>query len=88
MVIFTYCYKDEFVFGKYLKEYLAHETSPEGQIFFFFFTISITIFIIIKYYIVLSSMDFKTIFKNLFIIFIPFFKKNKILTHLKKDWEG
>lgn len=55
---------------------------------FFFFTISITIFIIIKYYIVLSSMDFKTIFKNLFIIFIPFFKKNKILTHLKKDWEG
>lgn len=60
----------------------------KGKFFFFFFTISITIFIIIKYYIVLSSMDFKTIFKNLFIIFIPFFKKNKILTHLKKDWEG
>ena len=29
-------YKDEFVFGKYLKEYLAHETSPDGLFFFFF----------------------------------------------------
>lgn len=75
------------MFGKYLKEYLAHETSPEG-LFFFFFTISITIFIIIKYYIVLSSMDFKTIFKNLFIIFILLFLKNKILTHLKKRLRG
>lgn len=60
------------MFGKYLKEYLAHETSPEGL---FFLNISITIFIIIKYYIVLSSIDFKIIFKNLFIILILFFKE-------------
>lgn len=42
---------------------------------YFFLNISITIFIIIKYYIVLSSIDFKIIFKNLFIILILFFKE-------------
>lgn len=46
---------------------------------YFLKNISITIFIIIKYYIVLSSIDFKIIFKNLFIIFIIFLKRIKSL---------
>ena len=33
------------MFGKYLKEYLAHETSPEGQ--FFFFLLSALLFLLL-----------------------------------------
>lgn len=35
------------MFGKYLKEYLAHETSPEGKIFFFFFLLSALLFLLL-----------------------------------------